>query len=61
MKDLIVSHVSSGGSGGEDRLTENVTLNFGSVKYVYTPQDAKGAAAAKKPEMTWDIQKNAAA
>ena len=28
LEDIIVSSVSTGGSGGEDRLTENVTLNF---------------------------------
>ena len=28
MGDVIVTSVSTGGSGGEDRLTENVTLNF---------------------------------
>src|SRR5574342_1218817 len=28
MTDLIISSCSTGGSGGEDRLTENVTLNF---------------------------------
>src|SRR6266508_4609493 len=28
LTDLIVTSVSTGGSGGEDRLTENITLNF---------------------------------
>ncbi len=28
MEDVIISSVSTGGSGGEDRLTENVSLNF---------------------------------
>ncbi len=32
LKKLIVTSVSTGGSGGEDRLTENVTLNFAHVK-----------------------------
>ena len=32
MKDVIVTSVSTGGSGGEDRLTENVALNFATVK-----------------------------
>jgi type VI secretion system secreted protein Hcp len=27
MEDLIITSVQTGGSGGEDRLTENVTLN----------------------------------
>src|SRR5207245_9055986 len=28
MEDVLVSSVSNGGSGGEDKLTEHVTLNF---------------------------------
>ena len=32
MEEVMVSAVSTGGSGGEDRLTENVTLNFAKVK-----------------------------
>ncbi|MEY4717848.1 MAG: hypothetical protein RL563_466, partial [Pseudomonadota bacterium] len=28
MKEVLVTSLSTGGSGGEDRLTENVTLNF---------------------------------
>jgi type VI secretion system secreted protein Hcp len=32
-----VSSVSTGGSGGEDRLTENVTLHFQSASFTYTP------------------------
>ena len=31
MKKVIISSVSTGGSGGEDRLTENVSLNFAEV------------------------------
>ncbi|HYF60796.1 MAG TPA: type VI secretion system tube protein Hcp, partial [Burkholderiaceae bacterium] len=42
MTDLIVTSVSTGGSGGEDRLTENVTLNFSAVKVAYAEQDKKG-------------------
>lgn len=57
MTDVLVSSISTGGSGGEDRLTENVTLNFAKVKVEYTPQKPDGAADKTK-EMTWDIQKN---
>jgi type VI secretion system secreted protein Hcp len=39
-----VTSLSTGGSGGEDRLTENITLNFTSADYAYTPQDDKGGA-----------------
>lgn len=57
MTDLIVTSVSTGGSGGEDRLTENVTLNFGAVKVKYIEQTAKGGEGAK-PDMGWDIAAN---
>jgi type VI secretion system secreted protein Hcp len=57
MEDVIISSVSTGGSGGEDRLTENVTLNFARVKVDYAAQDAKGGAAAQ-PKMGWDIAAN---
>ena len=57
MTDVLISSVSTGGSGGEDRLTENVTLNFAKVKVEYTEQTAKGGAGAK-PKMGWDIAAN---
>ncbi|MDT0681939.1 type VI secretion system tube protein Hcp [Roseicyclus sp. F158] len=58
MKDILVSSVSLGGSGGEDRLTENVTLNFGSFKYKYVEQTKTGGSGAQ-PDMKWDIAANA--
>jgi type VI secretion system secreted protein Hcp len=57
MEDIIITSVQTGGSGGEDRLTENVSINFAKVKVDYTEQAAKGAAAAK-PKMGWDIAAN---
>lgn len=57
MSDVLISSVSTGGSGGEDRLTENVTLNFSKVKVNYTEQTATGAPG-DKPQMGWDIAAN---
>ena len=57
MQDVLVSAVSTGGSGGEDRLTENVTLNFARVKVNYTEQTPTGGAG-DKPQMGWDIAGN---
>ncbi len=57
LEDIIVTQVSSGGSGGEDRLTENVTLNFGKFKYSYTTQ-TKDGSAGPKVEFGWSIAKN---
>lgn len=57
MKEVLVTSVSTGGSGGEDRLTENVTLNFAEVHVKYTEQ-AKTGATAKTPEFTYNIATN---
>ncbi|GAA0404449.1 type VI secretion system tube protein Hcp [Cocleimonas flava] len=57
MTDIMVTNVSTGGSGGEDRLTENVTLNFSKVDYTYKPQKEDGSADADK-KAGWDIAEN---
>ncbi|MFC5582884.1 Hcp family type VI secretion system effector [Rhodanobacter terrae] len=53
---ILVTSYSTGGSGGEDRLTENVTLHFGKFKYSFQPQDDKGAAQGGAKEFSYDIQ-----
>ncbi|MEI6705698.1 MAG: type VI secretion system tube protein Hcp [Methylococcales bacterium] len=57
MKKLMVTSVSTGGSGGEDRLTEHVTLNFAHVDFQYTSQKDTGAKDEMK-EFKWDIEAN---
>jgi type VI secretion system secreted protein Hcp len=54
---VLVTSVSTGGSGGEDRLTENVTLNFAAVKVDYVEQKKDGSAG-DKPSMNWNIAEN---
>ena len=44
VEDLIITSISTGGSGGEDRLTENVTLNFAKATLKYTEQLETGDA-----------------
>lgn len=58
MEEVLVSSLSTGGSGGEDRLTENLSLNFAKFKVEYTPQKADGTADAVK-EAKWNIAENA--
>lgn len=58
IKEIIVSSVSTGGSGGEDRLTENVSLNFREWKITYTPQEKSGAGGGAV-EFGYNIAKNA--
>jgi type VI secretion system secreted protein Hcp len=57
LKDLMIAAVTTGGSGGEDRLTENVTLNFAQFKVEYTPQKKDGTGDAAVT-VGWDIAKN---
>lgn len=57
MEEVIITSLSTGGSGGEDRLTENVSLNFASFKVSYTPQKPDGSGDKTK-EMTWNIAEN---
>jgi type VI secretion system secreted protein Hcp len=57
MKKVLISAVSTGGSGGEDRLTENVTLNFAEFKVEYTPQKPDGSGDAAV-EVGWNIAEN---
>lgn len=57
LSEVLITSVSTGGSGGEDRLTENVSLNFAKVNVDYTPQKADGSGDATL-SMGWDIAKN---
>ena len=59
LEDIIVSHVSMGGSGSEDRLTENVTLNFATFHVKYAVQSKDGSKGAET-EHKWHIHKNVA-
>lgn len=61
MKEVIITSVSTGGSGGEDRLTENVTLNFAEFKFEYQPQSAKGGKEGGAKIAAWNIAENSAA
>lgn len=57
LTEVMVTSLTTGGSGGEDRLTEIVTLNFAQVKYSYFPQNVKASAESSKP-FAWDIAGN---
>jgi type VI secretion system secreted protein Hcp len=59
LEGLLVSSYSTGGSGGEERFTENVTLNFEKFHVEYQPQNAKGAKEGGVVEVKWNIPGNA--
>jgi type VI secretion system secreted protein Hcp len=59
LEGVLVSSYSTGGSGGEERFTENVTLNFEKFHVEYQPQNAKGAKEGGVVEVKWNIPGNA--
>jgi type VI secretion system secreted protein Hcp len=59
LKECILSSVTTGTkNAAEDRLTENVTLNFAEFHYEYTPQESDHTPGASIP-IGWNIAKNA--
>jgi type VI secretion system secreted protein Hcp len=60
LDEVMVTAVSTGGSGGEDRLTENVTLNFAKFKFSYQEQDEKGAKKGGAKDAIYNIAENKA-
>jgi type VI secretion system secreted protein Hcp len=59
LNGVLISSYSTGGSGGEERFTENVTLNFEKFHVEYQPQNAKGAKEGGVVETKWNIPGNA--
>jgi len=57
LQDLIISNISTGGSGGGDLITESVTLNFAKVSIDYTPQDKAGVAGSTM-SAAWNVPAN---
>ena len=57
MQKVMITSVSTGGSGGEDRLTENITLNFAKVEVKYKEQKPDGSGGPEKV-FKWDIASN---
>jgi type VI secretion system secreted protein Hcp len=57
MEEVLISSLSTGGSGGEDRLTEHLSLNFTKFEYEYVPQKADGSPDSSSP-VKWNIAKN---
>jgi type VI secretion system secreted protein Hcp len=58
MKDALISSISTGAQGADERLTETVGVNFATVEFEYVPQKPDGSGDASIP-ITWNIAKNA--
>jgi type VI secretion system secreted protein Hcp len=57
LTNILVTSVSTGGSGGEDRLTENVSLNYAKVNWHYYQVGPDGQAMGEV-SANWDIVAN---
>lgn len=58
LSDVLVTSISTGGSGGEDRLTENLSLNFTKVKLDYYEQKPDGTYNSTPITYNWNILTN---
>jgi type VI secretion system secreted protein Hcp len=59
MEKCMITSCSTGGSGGEDRLTENVSINFAKVSVNYFLQKDDGSTV-DGTKYVFDIEANAA-
>jgi type VI secretion system secreted protein Hcp len=55
---VIVSSYSPSGSQGGDKPVESVSLNFGKIKWEYTPLGHDGKPGSKVGPMGWNAEKN---
>jgi type VI secretion system secreted protein Hcp len=59
LSDCLVSSVTHGGAHESSTLpTENVTLNFSKIQYVYQEQDAKGGKAGGEVKAGYNLKTN---
>ena len=57
MENILVTSITPGGAGHDDRIVEGITLNFRKFTYTYTPQDNTGKPGSPAV-FAWDIGKN---
>jgi type VI secretion system secreted protein Hcp len=58
MEKVIITSLSTGGSGGSDQFTENLSLNFAQYKMSYTPQKDDGSADSVVGPVGWNVREN---
>lgn len=58
LEEVLIAAVTTGGIGSDDRMTENVTLNFRKFNIKYKKQ-ADDGSSEDKGDTTWDIALNA--
>jgi type VI secretion system secreted protein Hcp len=55
MTDLIIASYDTGGSGGEEALTEQFSMNFAKIEWSYHEQAEDGSKGTEH-KMGWDIK-----
>lgn len=59
-KGVVITSISTGGSAGEERLTENVSINFGAFKFSFQEFNDKGKKEGGTKDFAFDITTNKA-
>ncbi len=49
MKNCLISSVTGGGAGTDERLSESIDINFEEFEYTYTPQKEDGSGDSPLP------------
>ena len=58
LEDVIISSFQISGSSGGDKPAENITFNFGKIKWEYTPLGHDGKAGTKVGPLGWNLELN---
>jgi len=58
LNDVFVTGMSTGGSGGEDRFTENITFNYGTYIYSYVPVSKKDGSKLSPLTTKFNLMEN---
>ncbi|MCD6535309.1 MAG: type VI secretion system tube protein Hcp [Deltaproteobacteria bacterium] len=57
LKKVLVTGIQSGGGQGDDRIMEDITLNFAEFKFTYNLQSDDGSVASTIP-IGWSMETN---
>jgi type VI secretion system secreted protein Hcp len=57
LSKILVSNYQTGGSGSDDRTTENISLNFAQIQIEYAQQDDTGSKSGTN-DFGWNITEN---
>lgn len=58
LENVVVSSYSPSGFKGGDKVGEAVSLNFGKIKWEYTPLGQDGKPGSKVGPMGWNLEEN---